>query len=87
MPAANAAGSELDPADCVLASYATQSSAGDGLDRPALQQAFFMPLAGNSLGAEDAVAGVAETGDDVAVLVEVAVEGGDEDVHVGMIML
>ena len=36
------------------------------------------------LGAEDAVAGVAQTGDDVAVLVQVVVQRSAVDVHVGM---
>ena len=36
------------------------------------------------LCAEEAVAGVAETGQDVTVVVEAAVEGGDEDLHIGV---
>ena len=40
-----------------------------------------------SLRAEDAVAGVAEAGDNVAVVIEALVQSGDEDIHVGMILL
>ena len=39
------------------------------------------------LGAEDAVAGVAQTGDDVAVLVQVVVLGAQIDVHIGVALI
>ena len=38
------------------------------------------------LRAEDAVAGVAETGDDVAVFIEVIVEGGGVDFHIRVLV-
>ena len=37
------------------------------------------------LRAEDPVAGVAQAGDDVAVLVELFIHGGDVDLHVGVV--
>ena len=39
------------------------------------------------LGAEDAIAGVAQTGDNIAVLVEMIVERCDVDVHIRMLLL
>ena len=39
------------------------------------------------LSAEDAVAGIAETGDYIAVLVEVVVKSCNEDIHIGVILL
>ena len=39
------------------------------------------------LGAEDAVAGVAQTGDDVAVLVQVVVQRSTVDVHIGVALM
>ena len=39
------------------------------------------------LGAEETVARVAQTGNDIAVLIELFIAGGHIDVHVGMILL
>ena len=41
----------------------------------------------SSLRAEDSVARVAKTGDDIAVVVEVIVQRGDKDVDIGVILL
>ena len=38
-------------------------------------------------GAEDTVAGVAETGDDIAVFVQLFVHGAAVDIHIGMSLL
>ena len=39
------------------------------------------------LGAEDPVAGVAQTGDDVALLIQVIVQSTGIDIHVGVLLL
>lgn len=39
------------------------------------------------LGAEDPIAGVAQTGDDIAVVVELLIQSGAVDIHVGVIMM
>ena len=38
-----------------------------------------------SLGTEDTVAGVAETGDNVAVLVEACIDAADDERDIGML--
>ncbi|MEY2652996.1 MAG: hypothetical protein RLZZ524_23, partial [Pseudomonadota bacterium] len=59
-------------------------------DWPRAQVGAFSPLpsdadAGASLGAEHAVAGIAQAGDDVAMVVELAVDRGGVDRHVGVV--
>ena len=39
------------------------------------------------LGAEDPVAGIAQTGDDVALLIQVIVQSTGIDIHVGVLLL
>ena len=50
-------------------------------------QRFLFHCAALLLGAEDAVAGVAQAGDDVAVVVQLFVQSGHIDVHIGVILL
>ena len=53
---------------------------GSPLDGPSLLSFFYL------LCAEDAVAGIAQAGDDVAVVVELLIHGGAVNLHVGMVL-